>query len=147
VRFAGDGIDDVDGVASEIDEHLLPTHVGLTHRRACTLLPGLEGRAKPRIAKAVRIGGAILFPQQQACHAAAAQLFLHINPIGYRSAVALRRCRRRREQQQLQTIVVHPLGQRPSQPRKPGSPQITMHDAIAHPDRARDDALGQALVP
>ena len=32
VRFAGDGIEDVDGVAGEIDEHLLPTHVGLAHR-------------------------------------------------------------------------------------------------------------------
>ena len=147
VRFAADGIEDVDGVASEIDEHLFSTHVGLTHRRACTLLPRLEGRAKPRIAKAVGIGGAILFPQQQACHAAAARLLLHIGPIGYRSAVAVRRCRRRREQQQLQAIVVHPLGQRPGQPRKPGSPQITMHDAIAHPDHARDNALGQALVP
>jgi hypothetical protein len=72
VRFAGDGIEDVDGVAGEIDEYLLPTQVGLTHRRTRTLLPGLEGRAKPRIAKAVGIGRAIFFPQQQACHAAAA---------------------------------------------------------------------------
>jgi len=33
VCFAGDGIKNVDGVAGEIDEHLLPTDVGLTHRR------------------------------------------------------------------------------------------------------------------
>src|SRR5450759_3691727 len=39
-------------------------------------LTGLESRAKPGIAKAVGIGGAILFPQQQACHAAAAQFLL-----------------------------------------------------------------------
>jgi hypothetical protein len=112
-HFAGDGIEDVDGVAGEIDEHLLPTDVGLTHARARTLLPGLEGRAKPGIAKAVGIGGAILFPQQQACHAAAAQFLLHINPIGCRSPVALRGCRRRREQQQLQALVVHALRQWP----------------------------------
>ena len=53
--------------------------------------------------------------------------------IGVSNGVALRRCRRRREQQQLQAIVVHPLGQRPGQPRKPGSPQITMHGGGAAP--------------
>jgi hypothetical protein len=146
-HFAGDGIEDVDGVAGEIDEHLLPTDVGLTHARARTLLPGLEGRAKPGIAKAVGIGGAILFPQQQACHAAAAQFLLHINPIGCRSPVALRGCRRRREQQQLQALVVHALRQWPAQPRKACAPHITMHDAIAHSQHLRDDALGQALMP
>jgi hypothetical protein len=98
-HFAGDGIEDVDGVAGEIDEHLLPTDVGLTHARASALLPGLEGRAKPGIAKAARIGGAILFPQQQACHATAAQLLLDISPIRCRAPVALRGCHRRREQQ------------------------------------------------
>ena len=54
VRFAGDGIEDVDGVAGEIDEHLLPTRVGLAHRRAQFFLPGREGRAKPRIAVRTR---------------------------------------------------------------------------------------------
>ena len=73
VGFAGDRIENVDGVAGEIDEDLLPTDVGLAHARARTLLPGLKGRAKPGIAKAVGIGGAILLPQQQACYAAAAQ--------------------------------------------------------------------------
>jgi hypothetical protein len=81
VGFAGNGIEDVDGIAGEIDEHLLPTDVGLTHAWPRPLLPGLEGGAKPGIAKAVRIGGAILFPQQQARHAAAAQLLLDISPI------------------------------------------------------------------
>ena len=42
-HFAGDGVEDVDGVAGEIDEHLLPTDVGLTHARPRTLLPGLKG--------------------------------------------------------------------------------------------------------
>jgi hypothetical protein len=56
-HFAGDGIEDVD-VAGKIDEHLLPTNVGLTHAWARTLLPGLESRAKPGIAKAIEIGGA-----------------------------------------------------------------------------------------
>jgi hypothetical protein len=37
--------EDVDGIAGKIDEHLLPTDVGLTHARAHTLLPGLEGGA------------------------------------------------------------------------------------------------------
>jgi len=146
-HFAGDGIEDVDGIAGEIDEHLLPADVGLTHARARTLLPGFEGRAKPGIAEAVGIGGAILLPQQQPCHTATAQFLLHINPIGDRSPVALRGCRRRREQQQLQALVVHALRQRPAQPGKAGTPHVTMDDAIAHPQRPRDDALGQALVP
>ena len=98
-HFAGDGIEDIDSVAGEIDEHLLAADVGLAHARPRPLLPGLEGRAKPGIAKAVRIGGAILFPQQQARHAAAAQLFLDISPIRCRAPVALRGCCRRREQQ------------------------------------------------
>ena len=146
-HFAGDGIEDVDGVASKIDEHLLPTDVGLTHARPRPLLPGLEGRAKPGIAKAVRIGGAILFPQQQACHAAAAQLLLDISPIRCRAPVALRGCRRRWEQQQLQALVVQALRQWPGQPRKAGATHVSMHDAIAHSQHLRDDALGQALVP
>jgi hypothetical protein len=146
VGFAGDGIDYVDGVAGEIDEYLLSADVGLAHARAGTLLPGLEGRAKPGIAKAVGIGGAILLPQQQACHTAAAQLLLHVSPIGCRSPVALRSRRWCREQQQLQALVVHALRQRPGQPRKAGTPHITMHDTIAHPQRPRNDALGQALV-
>ena len=61
-HFAGDGIEDIDGVAGEIDEYLLPTDVGLTHAWPGPLLPGLERCTKPGIAKAVRIGGAILFP-------------------------------------------------------------------------------------
>jgi hypothetical protein len=145
VRFAGDGVEDVDGVAGEIDKHLLAAQVRLAHRRARPPFPGLEGRAKPRIAKAVGIGGAILFPQQDPRHAAAAQLLLHIAPIGHRPLGALRRRLRRREQKQLKAFVIHPFGQRPAQSGKPGAPQITMHDAIAHPERARDGALGQAL--
>src|SRR4051812_32950460 len=38
--------------------------------------------AKPGIAKSVRIGRAVLFPQQQARHAAAAQLLLDISQSG-----------------------------------------------------------------
>lgn len=41
------------------------THVGLAHRWAHALLPGLEGHAKPRMAKAVGFGRAILFPQHK----------------------------------------------------------------------------------
>jgi len=112
VRFAGDRIEDVDGVAGEIDEHLLAAHVRLAQRRAHSPLPGLEGRAKPRIAKAVGIGGAILFPQEHTRHAAAAQLLLHIGPVRRRPTVALRGRRRRREEEQLKAFVVHLLGQR-----------------------------------
>lgn len=32
-HFAGDRIEDIDGVAGEIDEHLLPADVGLAHAR------------------------------------------------------------------------------------------------------------------
>jgi hypothetical protein len=53
----------------------------------------------------------------------------------------------RSEQEEFQALVVHPFGQRPSQSRKAGAPQITMHHAITDPDHARDDTLGQALVP
>ena len=38
-----------------------------------------------------------------------------INPIRDRSPVALRRCNLGREQQELQALIVHPLGQRPGQ--------------------------------
>lgn len=62
LRFAGDGVEDIDGIAGEIDKHLLAAQVRLAHRRARPPFPGLEGRAKPGVAKAVGIGGAILLP-------------------------------------------------------------------------------------
>jgi len=107
-------------VSSGFDRHGSP--------RPGPLLPGLERRAKPSIAKAVRIGGAILFPRQQARRAAAAQLLLDISPIRCRAPVALRGSRRRRKQQQFKALVVQALRQRSGQPRKAGATHITVHD-------------------
>ena len=59
------------GVSPAKSANTVSHHMGQTYARTCALLPGLAGRAKPGIARAVGIGGAILFPQQQTGHAPA----------------------------------------------------------------------------
>jgi hypothetical protein len=91
------------------------------------------------------MGGAIFLPEQHAGDATPAQLLLDINPVGDRALIGLR-WGWRREQQELERLVIEPVRQRSAQPCQTGAAQIAMNDAIADPQRARDDAFGQALL-
>jgi len=87
MRFAGERIEDVDGVAGKIDKHLLAAHVGLAHGRADAPLLGRKGGAEPDGAGAIGMGDAIFLPEQPARHATAAQLLPDINPVGDRAMI------------------------------------------------------------
>lgn len=104
-HLAGQRIDDLDPVAGEVDEHLVAAEMGLAHGRADPALPGLVVLAEPGVAVALRVGRAVLLPEQRARHALAAQLAVDGTPVRHRS---LRHARAdlTGEEQQLQRVVV-----------------------------------------
>lgn len=95
---------DVDSIAGEIHENLLAAQMGLPHRRPGSPLPGLVGRAEPRIAESIGMAGAILVPQQPAV---TLRRRSSLSTVGSRPLGTLRRRLRRSEKQQLQVLVGH----------------------------------------
>ncbi|MEY9616553.1 hypothetical protein ABH982_000010 [Bradyrhizobium ottawaense] len=145
LHFPGQGIDDVDGVAGEIHEHLLAAQMNLPHRRSDPPLPGLVGSAEPRVPETVGINGAILLPEQATGYVAPAELFIDVAPVGHRPLRALRRWSWGREKQKLQVFIGHSLRKRPAQPSRAGAAQVAVHNAVADAHAPRDGPLWQAL--
>ncbi len=116
----------------------------LAHRRTNPALPGFVGRAEPSVSEALGVIGAVLLPEQHPGHATAAQFPLDLAPIRNR-ALGHRRRDLRREEQQLEILVVEPVQKRPSQADRARALQITVHDPVADAEHARDCTLTQSL--
>jgi hypothetical protein len=82
-RFAGSRVDDIDGGAGVIDEHLLAGGVALAHAGRDFTLPGVEGDAEPGVAVGVGLAGSVLLPKKGAGDVGAAELGVHIGPVGH----------------------------------------------------------------
>ena len=98
---AGQRIDDIDGVAGEVDEHLLAGGMALTHGRRQPRLPGVVVFAEPGVTVSVRMLGPILLPEQRPGHSFPPKLLIDIGPTGLRAGNG-RRLRLARKQQPLQ---------------------------------------------
>ena len=143
--LAGARIKDGDGVAGKVDEDLLAALVDLTHGRLGVALPGLEGGAEPGIAEAVGMGGAILFPEQHAGDAGAAQLLVDQGLVRHRAAGRVGGRDWRWKQEPFEGSIIKALWQRPGQAGQPGAAEIAVNDTVAAPQGAGDQALAQAL--
>ncbi len=137
-------INDVDGIPREVDKDLLAAQMGLPHAWAHAPLPGVKMRAEPRVAKATRVLRTVLLPKQHPGDPALAQLLVDHRPVGSR-AVRVQHSRRRREQQQLQAVVIQPLRQRPVQTRVTGAAQIRTNAPLPKPERRGDRPLAQPV--
>jgi len=106
-------VDVGDRGTGEVDEHLLPGPVVLTHHHVELLPPLPVPLAEPAVLVPVRVGPLVLHPQQLQGHALAPQLRVDPSPVRFRAAgpalgVA-------RVQQRFQRRIVQVLGQRPAQ--------------------------------
>src|SRR5438270_13187121 len=66
--LAGETIDDLAGAAGEVDKQLLPSDMGLAHRRLQPTCPAPVQLAKPGIAEPVGRAGAVRLPRPRQRH-------------------------------------------------------------------------------
>ena len=133
---------DLDGLAGEVDEHLLAGDMGLAHGRRQPARPGAVAFAEPAVAVALGLPSAVLLPQQGEGDAWPAQLQVEHCPVGLgpdRAALG-----RRREQQPLQGRIVELTGQWPGEPGASCPGQVLAGRGRPDAERTGDPPLGQA---
>jgi hypothetical protein len=122
-----------------VDEQLLAAPVALAHDHVQVALPTGVVIAEAAVGVAVGVALAVLLPQQKQGHALAPQLTMNrgkirLNALGFALTPGLL------EQPSLQRRGVHPLGQRPSNPRRLGTSQVLR-------DRRSADTHGLGDLP
>jgi hypothetical protein len=142
---AGRAVDDGDLLAGIVDEHLVAGRVILPHDRREPPLERAEQIAEPAVAIALRVGLAILLPQQHQIDAGPLQLAGERRPVRLRSAAKAPLHAGAGEQPLLERDIGQLGRQRPGEPRRLGSLQIVLDRAARHaehpPDLARADAV------
>jgi hypothetical protein len=142
---AGRRIDDIQRVTGVVDEHLLAGDMPLTHGRRDPPLPLVEVLAEPGVAEPVRVIGAVLLPEQRPGHALAAQIGVHIGPVGLDPRLRPRDGRSGK-QPPFERRIGQISRQRPAQPRGHRSLQVVIHRALAHTQRGGDRPARQAVL-
>ena len=83
--LAAGGLDDLDRLTGEVDEHLLAGTMGLAHHRRELAPPGLVELAEAAQAVAVRMCAPVLLPEQPKRHAGSLQLSMDQGPVRLRA--------------------------------------------------------------
>ena len=125
-HFARIRANHVHGMPRIVDKQAFACRMALTHhRRQAALPPGVE-LTIAAVPIAVRMDGAILFPEQRQGHALAAQLAVHIRPIWLRNGAG-RSAGLMRIKPMLKRDVGQVIGQWPGQPGNVRTPEILRH--------------------
>jgi hypothetical protein len=90
-------IDDLDGLPGVVDKQLLAGAVGLAHHQIELAGPVTVVVAEPAVGEALRVGDAVLFPQQHQRHAGPAQLLVDYRPVGCGPHISRHRRWRRKQ--------------------------------------------------
>jgi len=139
-------VGDRDGLAGIIDKDLLTTFVEKTHRRLQALGPCLIQSTELAVAVTIRVGFAILDPQQPQGYTLFVQLGVNEGPIRTGDDTRTRR-RRLGKKEPVQPVLAHVGRQRPFQPGFLGAAEVLGHGTVGDGTTAGDCPVGQAALP
>jgi len=132
-------------LAGVVYEKPFAGHIVLAQHRLQGALPAPVELAELAILIAVGVSRPVLLPEQPQGHTFAAQLLVDRRPL--RPGTLTRRVRRRWEEQRLQRFLVHPLRQRPAQPRGLCPQQAVSHRRLALAATHRNRPVREPRLP
>src|SRR3954452_13598170 len=137
-HLAAPAVDDPDRLAGIVDEQAFARRMRLPHRRRQPPLPGTVELAPAAVGIAIRLGGAVLLPEQHERDAGATQLAMDTGPVRLPLPPETLPGAGAGIEHALEHAVAQRLRQRPGETRRGETLEREGHRAAGDAERSRD---------